>query len=403
MKVLFCLLLATWVLPQAHSQSLETPGSNPAVFELSTDMLRFDAPTAEFFLGWQRDVNSAFQAGLDALSGPLDLNRPDRGLERAGMLALFTGVSLVVNQGFSLTAHDQRHMDTARSIGSTGVGLVSNSGAPMSIWQFFVEAFNFTVEPGLYSYDPPAGLTPEQEAYVASEGLNTNLLIAANVARTIDEGAGHVTDLAPYLLNKVWGIRYFLDTGPTSDAQNYMALLQEQGGSTVTQRNVIALQTASWLVSGGFLSLARGAWQYIADGEARVRPLELGVGPARVFWPEVTTWLNAQNVSVQVTVDAAWGSDLFLRAGVDAPVLSAVAVNPEVTVAGAVKIQVVRLRLELTSSFSGFPFLLGSADVAVSPQFSVGLEGYYGKGNTMREAREHPLGPGATVFLKAAL
>jgi hypothetical protein len=402
MKVVLCLVITAFA--SAVAWPLDGPGADrrPVGFELSTEMLRFDTPTTELILGWQRDANALFQLGLDATTGALGLLGPGRQLERAAVLAAFTAAGLVVNQAFSLTAHDERHMETARSIGSSDVYLVRDSGEWMSLGQFFVEAFDFTMEPGLYFYFPPAGMTPAQEAYVAGAGLNTNMLIAEQVGRRIDEGSGRITDLSPYLLNKLWGIRYFLDTGPTSDAANYMDLLAAQGYTTVTQRNVIALHAASCLLSGGFLSLARGTWRFIMDGSSAVEPLGLSIGPVRVLWPEVTTWLNPQCVSLQCSVDALWGEDLRLLAGVDAPVLGNTTTPSEVTVGAGVRIRPVRLGAELTTSFSGTPFLLGTAEVALGERFSVGIEGFYGRGTTRREAREHPLGPGASAVLKAS-
>ncbi len=403
MKVLLCIALAWCALPRAWSEAETQAPRQPAVFELSSEMLRFSDPPTELFLDWQRDANSGLHAGLDALEAAWQLDAPDRQLERAGLLSAFTGAGLIINQAFSLTAHDVRHMEAARAIGGTNVGLVTPAGASMSIWQFFLESFNFTGEPGLYIYDGPPGMAPAEEARVAGAGLDTNLLTAASVSRRIDEGEGHVTDLAPYLLNKLWGISYFLETGPTSDAANYMTLLQAQGASTVTQSTVIALQAASCLLSGGFLSLARGAWVYVWDGDARVQPLALAMGPWQVFWPEATTWLNADNVSVQVTLDAAWDQRVLLRAGADVPVLSAGAAGSEVTLGAAYRIEAARLGVEVTTGFSGVPFLLGTAEFSNARGFAVGLEGYYGNGDTMREAREHPLGPGGSVFVRAAL
>jgi hypothetical protein len=272
----------------------------------------------------------------------------------------------------------------------------------MSIWEFFLEAFNFTSEPGLYTYskDNP---TLNDQAYVAGEGLDTNMLIADMVATKIVEGAGHITDLAPYLLNKLWGINYFTVTGPTSDAGDYVNLRSEQGYSTVTRRNVIYLDAASCLLSGGFLSLMKGTYDFIVEGDPMVKPLVLRIGEVSVFWPELTTWLNPDNVSLLVSVDAAWRDIVFMRAGLDSPVLGNTSVNPELTLAMRVKIRRLSLGAELTSHFVSLPFLKGSTEFDLSDIFSVGVEAYYGERNTMRERREYPLGPGAVGFVKAKL
>ncbi|HUI69789.1 MAG TPA: hypothetical protein VL354_04660 [Spirochaetia bacterium] len=405
MKVLPCLILALCELPTGWAQASPGAERRPARFELSTEMLRFSEPSTELFLGWQRNVNSGIQVGMDALSGSLGLDQPDQQLARGGLLAVASGVSYVVNDAFSVTAHDQRHIETARANGATSAGLVvgDSNRAPLGIWLFFLKSFDFTREAGLYTYEMPAGMTDAQKAAVAGAGLDTTLLIAAETARKIDRGDGHIADLTPYLLNKLWGINYFMVTGSTSDAQNYMGFLQAQGASTVTQQNVIRLQAASCLLSGGFLSLARGVWLYIADGNPKVQPLELDIEPARVFWPEITTWLNGGSVSVQTTVDVAWDENLFFLAGVDVPVLTTSQAAAEVTIGATVRIQVILVAAELTTNFAGMPFLLGNAQVAMDPRFSVGLQGYYGAGATMREVREYPLGPGVTAFIRAAL
>ncbi len=67
------------------------------------------------------------------------------------------------------------------------------------------------------------------------------MVIADMINRKISEGAGHITDLAPYMLNKLWGISYFVETGSTSDASNYVNLLNERGYSMVIRRNAIYL------------------------------------------------------------------------------------------------------------------------------------------------------------------
>ena len=366
-------------------------------------MVRFDSPSASFFLDWQTNANNLFRLGLDNLSDYLDLHSQGKELARIAVLTLFTGTSYVVNQAFSLTAHDERHMEAAIGIGASSVSLVrSDNFQEMSIWEFFFEAFNFTSEPGLYAWSK-AIKTLDDQAYVSSEGLDTNMLIADMTGRKINEGAGHITDLAPYLLNKLWGINYFLQTGPTSDAANYMALLSLQGYAGVTSENIIRLQVASCLLSGGFISLVRGTYDFIFEGSSTVDPLGLRIGEVSVFWPEMTTWLNSDNVSLGITVDAAWEDVVLIRAGIDSPILGNTAVIPELTLGGKVRIQKLSLGLEVTSHFVNLPLFIASAEYDLSDMFSAGVEAHYGERNTMRELREYPLGPGAVGFVKVRL
>jgi hypothetical protein len=403
MKVFLCLFLIACAFWKGYAQEVSGADHNTPLFELNTDMLEFDAPSTRLFLGWQRNVNAMFQLGLDGVSGYFDLHRTDRNLLRFGVLSFFTGASSIVNRAFSLTAHDESHMQAARAIGASSVSLVrDSSGQEMNIWEFFLEAFNFTSEPGLYEYSK-VDSTLNEQAYVAGEGLDTNMLTAEATSRKINEGAGYITDLAPYLLNKLWGIGYFLETGPYSDAANYVNLLNEQGYSAVTSRNVISLSAASCLLSGGFLGLMRGTYDFIAEGDSAVKPLGLRIGDVSIYWPELTTWLNPDNVSLLVSVDAAWTDIVFVRAAIDSPVLGNTSVNPELTFGAKAKIHRLCVGMEITSHFAGLPFFLASGEFRLSDTFSLGVEAFYGRGNTMRELREYPGGPGAVGFIKAVL
>lgn len=390
-----CLLLGACSTAPGHAGGFPSSDHRGALLQVSTDMLMVSAPSTSLFLGWQQGANALFRAGLDGVASSFDLLGPGKEVSRFFTLAVFAGASLVVNQAFSLTAHDEGHIDTARSLGATGVSLVRiDNGQEMAVWQFLLEAFSFT-ERALYTYSLSSP-TQADLATVSAAGLDTNMLIADTIGRNIDEGEGHVTDLTPYLINKLWGIGYVLQTGPTSDAGNYVIELNAQGYMNVTRTNILSLHLLSFFLSGGFLGLVRGTYNFVFRGESEVTPLGLEIGSLGVFWPELTTWLNPDNVSVRVAVDAAWRSIILLRAGVDTPVLGNVGAGSEVTFGVAAKIQPVTVALELTTRFAGVPLCIGRLDVALSDLLSLGVEGHYGQGNTMRERREYPLGPGAS-------
>jgi hypothetical protein len=134
-----------------------------------------------------------------------------------------------------------------------------------------------------------------------------------------------------------------------------------------------------------------------------VKPLGIRIGELSLFWPELTTWLNPDNVSLLVMVDAAWRDNVFMRVGIDSPILGSTSMNPELTFGVKLRISRLILGTELTSHFVGFPFLKGSTEFDLNDTFSMGVEGYYGQRNTMRELREYPLGPGAVGFVKVKL
>lgn len=400
-KGLLCLAFAACALQDGNALEVMRSGSS-STFYLSTDMVNLSAPSMRLFFGWQQSVNVLFRLGLDGVSGSFGTD-PSAPLLRAGALLLFTAPGLVVDNAFSLTAHDEGHMEAARAIGASYVALVrADSLQEMSIAEFFLEAFNFTSEPGLYLYTKD-NLTSKEAAYVAGEGLDVNQLIADAAGREIDQGEGNITDLAPYLLNKVWGINYFLETGPYSDAATYMTRLNEQGYGAVTKTNVIFLTAISCASSGGFLALMRGTYEFIANGSSKVQPLGLKIADVTVFWPEITTWLNADNVSLSTSVDAAYGDFLFLRAGADVPVLGNTSANPELTFGTTLRLTSMSVGLEVTSSFFGWPFLEGGVELPLGNTVSVGIQGFIGNRDTMREQREYPLGPGIFGFVKARI
>ena len=403
LKVLLCLIISTSACQLVCAQSVgPATGTHHPRFELSSDMLGFDAPATRLFFGWQGNMNSLLQIGLDGLSSFLDPSRPESWIWRFSLLGVFSAVSTVANRAFSITAHDVHHLEAARAIGASTAKMVrSDNGRDMSIWEFFLEAFNPGSEPGLYFYSK-SNPTPDDKAYVAGAGLAANMLIADSIAERIVRGEGNVMDLAPYVLNKAWGISYFMETGPTSDAATYMSLLRGQGYDAVTRDSVIALNAASCLLSGGMISLVMGAFEYVAGSRTAIRPRGISIGDTSLYWPELTTWLNPQNVSLLVLVNAAWREILLVRLGIDAPVLGNTSVNPEITIGATVWISRVGLGMDVTSRFDGFPLLKGRVEIRLSDMFSAGIEGFYGERCTMREVREHPSGPGASVFLIAA-
>jgi len=370
---------------------------------MNTDILRLDAPSSRLFLALQDDLDALFRIGLEGTADLLGLDRAEGTVGRVGLLAVFAGVNAVASRALSLTAHDAAHLEAALAVGASRAWLVHSNdpGQEMSIWEFLLQAFNPSMEPGLYYY-PLTTQTKAEQARVAGEGLNTNLAIAASIAGKIDEGEGHVMDLAPYLLNKLWGIGYFLETGPTSDAGQYVSLLNQQGFPAVTREAVIALHAGSCLVSGGFLGLLAGAYNFTVNADAAVKPLGLRVGEAAVFWPEVTTWLNPDSVSVLVSTRVAWSGLVWSWAGIDLPVLGSTG-SPEITLGSGCSVGIMIFSAEITARSLGFPFLKGSMEVRVGGRCSIGIEGFYGEGNTMRELREHPAGPGAAAFLRARL
>jgi hypothetical protein len=374
------------------------------VLEMSTDMVRVDAPSTRLFLGWHRDVNALFRAGMDGAGNLLDLGGPEKKIERLALLSAFVAANAVASRAFSITAHDQAHMEAALATGASRAYLVRSSdpAQEMSVWEFLLESFNPVSEPGLYAYLPAAPTAVEQ-AYVAGEGLDTNLVIAASIAAAMDAGEGHVMDLAPYVLNKLWGVSYFLETGPTSDAGTYLDLLGQQGWAGITREEVIALHAASCLASGGFLGLVGGAFNFVNDGRTTVMAPQLRLGEAAVFWPEVTTWLNPDNVSVLVSTQITWSGFLATRAGIELPVLGNTASAPEVTLGSELMFGGVSFGMEVTSHSIAFPFLKGAAQVRAGGSCWIGIEGFYGQGNTQRERREYPAGPGGSLFLRARL
>jgi hypothetical protein len=139
MKPLLCLVFAAFPILGGFSQDISQPDRSPSVFELSSDMVMFGAPSTRLFLGWQKDVNALVHLGFDALVDHADVRRSDRTLLRIATLAAFSGASLLVNRAFSLTAHDQAHMEAARAIGASQVLLVGVSDLQeMSVWEFFI-------------------------------------------------------------------------------------------------------------------------------------------------------------------------------------------------------------------------------------------------------------------------
>lgn len=364
-------------------------------------MLGFADPTSPLLMGWQANVNSAIGMALDGVTDAVHLRKTGQPVERAGLLLLFSGVSAFVNRPFSLTAHELRHMETARSIGASHVAIVEPGTAnEISVGQFFLRSFVSASDPGLYEYVRP-GATLNAQAYVAGAGLNANLQIAESISSRIVAGLGQVTDLSPYLWNKLWGINYFLDTGPYSDAARYLDLLEQEGFGSISARSVVFLHSASLVLSGGFLALAAAQYEFLASGRSSVVPLALELQRVTFYWPEMTTWLNPDNISLELSEYAAIGDHVLLGVAIDQPTLGNLSQPTEFTVEPALTLAPVRIGLGTTFDFSGVPFLLGRCELLMGRHFLIGIEGHWGRGDTMRELREFPLGSGVRLYSTA--
>lgn len=396
--ILFPVFFGSASICAAETAAGNIPGA--VTFELNTDMFRIASPTSRMFMAYQMDVNALVQKGFNLSFLYLGFNSEEQVMGRTGLLLLFSSASIFLNRGFSLTVHDLSHLESARSIGASEAYLKDRvTGRRMSIADFFMKSFFMREEPGLYYYSKN-NLTLPEAAYVSGQGLNANMIIAASFYEKVTRGRGHITDMPVYLMNKIWGVQYFLSGGKYSDGSHYVDLLNQQGDSRVNRRHVVYLEAASTLFSGGTAALLKGTFDYISYGETEVKPLGLSFDSITVFWPELTPWLNNDNVSLYVMDDIRFGRRNFFRAGVDIPLLGNRNRVTEIT-AGVMR-QIWRFipRIETTWQFKGLPFVKAGTDFEFTGDLSCAFDFFYGRKNTMREVREYPSGPGASASLK---
>jgi len=388
------------------ANAAETPLSGQksrTLFELNSDMIMFANPTSKLVTGWQNNFNALLQTGFDAGCDVLDLKDSGRKLERTGYLLVFMGVSIFFNNGFSLTAHDLAHMETARAIGGSNIKLTKHeSSAEISVLYFFLNSFGYGSEPGEYNYIKN-NQTPIEGAYVTGQGLNTNFIIADNISQKINRQRGQISDIPPYLLNKAWGMHYFTGNGPLDDGSNYINFLHKQGFEQVHKKRIIYLNAASLVLSGGSINAVNGTYDFITTGRTDVEPAGIKAGRLNVFWPEITTWLNQDNVSISNTINIKWGNNITILFSNDTPVLGKTDQATDFTIGSEIKIARLTPEIYITSGFNGFPFIKGGFKYDMTGTFSAGITGFYGRKNTMCELREHPSGPGGVVFLRVQI
>jgi len=227
--------------------------------------------------------------------------------------------------------------------------------------------------------------------------------IASDTATKINHQDGHITDMAPYMINKLWGISYFSLKGPDSDARNYVSSLNILGYRRINQQDVIYMNVASFLLSGGTISLMKGAFTYISEDNASVAPVGITLDNIEVCWPEFTTYLNSDNVSANVFVDTVVGNNTYLRIGGEKAIMGKTRANWEFTLGIECAVGDFIPGLETTSNFKGFPFIKGSLSYKFTEHLLLGAEAFYGKGHTLREVREFPAGSGEAVFVKVKI
>ena len=367
-----------------------------ATFELNTKMLAGEKMTTEGMMGWYKNTNAIFQKGFDAAYDQLNITHSDEKIKRFVFLAVTSTMSGWVNQAVSATAHEIGHKEMAESKGAEAY--LQIGGKKKSIGEFFLSTLGSLDERSCH-YSSNRILSAKEEAEISAGGININERLANLSAKKIQLGEGHIMDGTPYAMNKLLGVVYFLRGGITgtessrSDSKRYVSFLQEQGFEDVTKDDIIKLQAVSFLLSGGTWSLLRGATRFIWQGKERVEPVGVQVGGAKIMMPELTTWLNGDNVSLGIQTRIKKKKTSFL-VGLEKAVLGNTKIRPEITAGVNTKKGDWGLEAEMTSNGST-PYLEGKISrklPKIDKNLSIFGKGYYGEGRTQREKRERPKG-----------
>lgn len=373
-------------------------GEALAPFEMNTKMLAESEMTPEVMQAWYKNTNSIFQIAFHKAYLRLGLTQPEDRIKRFAYLSTVSIMSLWINQAIGTLTHELGHKTVADAQGVEG--WLENGGKRTNIGSFFVSTLG-SFEERAYCTDDKTKTTSAENAAFSAAGLNANSKLAENTVKKIQTSEGHMMDGAPYAMNKIVGSLYFLKGGISSnsseisDSENYVLALEEQGYK-VNKNDIIKLQAASFLLSGGTWSLLNAATQFVWNGKEKVEPIGVQVGGTKIMMPELTTWLNSDNVSL--------GAKTLLKnnklpntsfiAGLEAAILGNKNVKPEITAGVITKKGKWSVEAEATSNGSA-PYMEGKVSrklPEINPDISAFVKGTYGRGKTEREQREHPGG-----------
>jgi hypothetical protein len=361
-----------------------------SILEFNKNMFAGEKMTSEGMFSWYKNTNTMFQKKFEIAYKNPDFSCADEKVKRLMFLGFYSILSGYINYALGSTAHELGHMEKAQAIGAHMTEF-RKGNEKISIGELFLNILGDRSH--LIHFWKKNNMTFKEKSAVSGAGINVNERLANLTAKKIQLGEGHIMDAAPYTLNKIWGLNYFSTEGNApqefNDAIKYVDILQKQGFKDVTKEDIIKLQATSFLFSGGTWNMMKGVYKFINEGEEKVEPMGVEVGNTKIMMPELTTWLNPDNVSlgIQTRIKNKQLPKVLFLFGLEKSIFGNKNVKPEITTGFNTKLEDLEFEAEITSNGSN-PYLEGKISKKFYKGFSIFTNVYFGQGKTQREQRE---------------
>lgn len=148
------------------------------------------------------------------------------------------------------------------------------------------------------------GEAPGVQIMIIGAGINNQMALAKALATRIYQNNGHFLYAAQYIESKLHGFVYSAMHNEAGDPMRIVAAYHERGWH-ITRQHLRALSLVS-LLSGSTLAVLYGIYNYVANGDEVVSPIEFYGFRA----PEINGYINAAGLSFEIESDYRFSPNL---------------------------------------------------------------------------------------------
>jgi hypothetical protein len=379
------------------------------ILSLETKMVTLE--NFKKFLAMTREIN---EAAFEFTNGFLREKFPTQDEKISGKIlgGVRNLVALGISQFFTTILHlpmgsfssEIAHMQHVRAAGGDPSLLLVNPentkilAKDLTFRDFFMALFGQPIinRDKRAANETSGEYTPKEKALRVGADINLHTEIAREDYLRISEGKGNLANAMVYILEKINGLGYFLkEDDPNGDPDKYLEILKEEMGIEISKDEVIQ-QMAMSMLSGGVINYAWKSLKFIfgKDQDGKIEPIGITIFGRRVMLPELSTNLNADNVSQQIDVPIQWSKDTLVIPGFEKAVLG----NEDVPMEARIKLiknfAQARAEAEVIVNEEGATRFAGgvSGEFKTEGGTKVGYAGEFqtaGEG-TMQAARDNP-------------
>lgn len=313
-------------------------------FRATTEMLAFQSMTKEGLADWYFNMVNLNRLTFDLVKN-LRISGKVEWLQRLALYLTQNVVSYWLDNASIQIDHEQSHADAMAKFGFKNIsfGTYNNPNQQLNIGQLFLAQIAHPgARPFTVTFDPAFGqMAPNdpRRSVVAAAGINQQQRLAEMMAdEAIDRGGFDATETLPFLINKLILAGYVIghsnpNSNDGSDPGDYTNSLvgrqitQAQVQSTMTKMAVYSIMSAA--LSGRTWEGLGAALKYVVKGDSHMDTLKVKTPFGDVLWPEFSTYMNANSVTVKTDLAVRLPTSLktTVLASVEAPVIGSDAVE----------------------------------------------------------------------------